>query len=350
MEALVKNSANAIKHYGSLDGLRSYAMICIIIMHVRAFLPYPKANVIGSFSSFVALFMMVSAFSLCCGYYVKIKNGICQPAKFYEKRYLRILPYFLFLCLLDFSIQPSIPAFFELFANSTLCFGLLPNSQMNMLGLGWFIGQIFLFYIMFPFYVFMIDNKRRGWIALTVSVIFTVICIAYFYKPPFVNAESQPMHLHNILYFMPFFLMGGVIYLYRESIELIFNHKKAVSIVFTVLVSVGYFIAVDAIQSYYLRFFLTLVVFSIWLMFAISTNSAILSNKVTRFLSKISLEMYLAQMFIFRGIQMAHLENYISNDTLLYILVAFFTVVLLIPFTYITKFYIVEKIVDKIIR
>ena len=88
--------------------------------------------------------------------------------------------------------------------------------------------------------------------------------------------------------------------------------------------------------------------FSIWIIYAISTSQKLLSNKLTAFLSKISLEMYLAQMFAFRGVQLLHLENIVSNETWLYVLTSFLTLAVVIPFTYITKTFIVDKIVDRL--
>lgn len=35
------------------------------------------------------LIMIISAFSMCCGYYERIKSGAITPAKFYAKRYHR---------------------------------------------------------------------------------------------------------------------------------------------------------------------------------------------------------------------------------------------------------------------
>jgi peptidoglycan/LPS O-acetylase OafA/YrhL len=46
-----------------------------------------------------------------------------------------------------------------------------------------------------------------------------------------------------------------------------------------------------------------LVLYLPWLMYAISVESKILSNKVMKYLSGISLELYLAQMVIFRAIE-----------------------------------------------
>lgn len=342
--------SNIKERYDSLDGLRAYSMICIVIMHVKAFLPYTKVSVIGSFSLLVALFMMVSAFSMCCGYYVRVKNGAIQPSKFYGRRYMRILPYYAFLCMLDFAINPNISALYELFANTTLCFGLLPNPKMDMMGLGWFIGLIFVFYLLFPFFVFMIDNKRRSWVSFGVSFIFSLIGLVYFYRPPFVGKDMSIHSIHNIIYFMPFFVIGGIIYLYRNSIIQYGKSHKLLFALLTLFISVSYFIAISNTKNEYITLILTLFTFSIWVLYAISYNSRFLNNKLTNFLSDISMEMYLAQMVVFRGVQMLHPERYIQNDTVLYIVVSLLTLGLLVPFTYITRNYIVDRIVDKITK
>lgn len=322
-------------------------MILIVIMHVKAFLPYSKAGVIGTFSYLVALFMMVSAFSMCCGYYDRIKNGSIQPTKFYGRRYMRILPYFAFLCLLDLAIHPSITSLYEFFANTTLCFGLLPNPNMDMMGLGWFVGLIFIFYLLFPFFVFMIDNKCRSWFSFAITIIFSILAVAYFYKPPFIEATT---HIHNIIYYMPYFVVGGMIYLYRgQVISFGVSHKGWITFL-TILITIGYYIVVGSSTDEYLRLLLSLFVFATWVFYAISINSKFLNNKFTRFLSGISMEMYLAQMVVFRGVQMLHPERYIQNDTILFIIVSLITLILLVPFTYITKNYIVDKVVDKIVK
>ena len=67
------------KRYASIDGLRSYASIGIISMHVMTngqyALPTPLSLLISPMGEFVYLFMAVSAFSLCCGYYEQFING-----------------------------------------------------------------------------------------------------------------------------------------------------------------------------------------------------------------------------------------------------------------------------------
>ena len=68
-----------MKRYDSLNGLRTFACIGIILMHVKSNMNYQFGNyldiIINSFTQFVFLFMVISAFSMCCGYYEKIKNN-----------------------------------------------------------------------------------------------------------------------------------------------------------------------------------------------------------------------------------------------------------------------------------
>ena len=146
-----------LTYYGSLDGLRAYSAIGIILMHVLTNGNYGLSGfvfeqLIPSFTNLVFLFMAVSGFSLCCGYFDKIINNQISVAEFYSKRYAKIWPFFALLCILDFVISPSKNALYEVFANLTLCFGLLPNTDISVIGVGWFLGLVFAFYLVFPFF------------------------------------------------------------------------------------------------------------------------------------------------------------------------------------------------------
>jgi len=68
------------KHYGAIDGLRAIAAIGIVMMHMGANNNYEIGGyiynkIIPSFTNFVFLFMVISAFGMCCGYYEKFKAG-----------------------------------------------------------------------------------------------------------------------------------------------------------------------------------------------------------------------------------------------------------------------------------
>lgn len=86
--------------------------------------------------------MMVSGFGMCCGYYQKIIDQKISVEDFYKKRYIKIWPYFALLCALDFMMSPSKESVFEVFANLTLCQGLLPNAKISVIGVSWTLAVI----------------------------------------------------------------------------------------------------------------------------------------------------------------------------------------------------------------
>lgn len=159
------------ERYDNLDGLRSYAAIGIVMMHVLANSKYVVhgflfSRMIPSFTDFTFLFMVISAFSMCCGYYEKFKDGKIDIEHFYKRRYQRLWPFFAILCTIALVVSISVKSFFEWFADLTLMFGLIPNNNIEIIGVGWFIGLVFVFYMMFPFFIFAIGNKKRAWFSL----------------------------------------------------------------------------------------------------------------------------------------------------------------------------------------
>ena len=70
------------ERYGALDGLRAYAAIGIVLMHVLSNIGvkpsenYMTETLIPWFTDFTLMFMVVSGFSLCCGYYDKVVERI----------------------------------------------------------------------------------------------------------------------------------------------------------------------------------------------------------------------------------------------------------------------------------
>ena len=122
------------ERYEGIDGLKAYAILGIALMHVLANGEYGIGGfvferLIPSFTNLVFLFMMVSGFGMCCGYYQKIVDQKISVEDFYKKRYVKTWPYFALLCALDFVISPSKESLFEVFANLTLCQGLLPRTS-----------------------------------------------------------------------------------------------------------------------------------------------------------------------------------------------------------------------------
>ena len=108
------------RRYEAIDGLRMISCIGIVSMHVLANSNYDVEGFvferfIPSLTNLVFLFMTISAFGLCCGYYEKMTVGTIDIVSFYKKRYKKILPFFALLCLLDFVVSPSLGSVYEIF-------------------------------------------------------------------------------------------------------------------------------------------------------------------------------------------------------------------------------------------
>lgn len=222
------------ERYGAIDGLRMIACIGIMMMHMQANNSYKidgyfYNTVIPSFTNFVFLFMTVSAFGMCCGYYEKVKNQQISLSDFYAKRFKKILPFFGILVLADVVLSPSRNAVYEAFADLTLLFGFLPNAgNISVIGVGWFLGLIFVFYLCFPFFCVLLANKKRAWISFAVSLLYNFVCAEYF-----------DVGRSNILYSACFFLAGGLIYLYRKELAKISPH---IAVMLTVASIVAYYL------------------------------------------------------------------------------------------------------------
>ena len=331
--------------YGALDGLRAYAALGIVLMHVLSNVivkpteNYMTTELIPFFTDFTLLFMIVSGFSLCCGYYQRIKDGTVTPAVFYKKRYARILPFFAVLCMLDFIISPSIGSLYETFTNMTLCFGLLPPSvEIHVIGVGWFLGVVFLFYMLFPFYVFMLDNKRRAWFSFAVALLFAFLSIVYYSDPG----------RRCMVFCAPLFVSGGVVYLYRKCIAEFGKRHSVFSCVLTLAATVCYFVFKKSIPGGIMSYTVELAVFTLWLVYAISSTDIVLNNRIVKYLSGISMEIYLAHMMVFRVVEKAHIHDFIGQGDLSYITVSLLTIGGVVCFAHVMKYYVLKPVVKRI--
>ena len=359
------------ERYSSLDGLRAFAAIGIAIMHIRANIDiapdrssFLYGMVIPSLTNFVYMFFMISAFSMCCGYYERMKTGQISMNKFYTRRYQRILPYFALLILIDClaphgankhelstmtaevvdTVNPIISQLYESFANLTLCFNLLPNPDIKVIGVGWYLGIVFLFYMLFPFFVFMLDNKRRMWISLILTFVFCFIAIDYFFTCKFINFSVTR---HNIIYSAPFFVIGGGIYLYRTAIVSWVKQNRWLMLAICWLAVAGFLLT----KHYDFEFVVVMsLLCGLWLCYAIGTQGCVLNNKVTHYLSNISMEIYLCHMMAFRGVEMLHLSRYIQLPELLYWLTCILTLAVAIIFSHVVKYKIFPLIEPYLFR
>lgn len=324
-----------MKRYNNLDGLRTFAAIFIILMHIRVNADYQLpdciiVDIINMAALLVELFFIISGFGMCCGYYESVKNRQISMDSFFKKRYLKILPFFAILVCIDLLLSFNQSSLIESFSDLTLMYGFFPNSHIKVIGVGWALGVIFAFYMLFPFFVFMIWNKKRAWFFLAVTIMINYFCKHYF----LVDGKSVDC---NIASWLCYFVAGGLIYLYREQIENVVSRFRIVSLILVALISIGWYITPSYIGSIDISTIKLIILFSSWLSYAISVKSVILLNPFTKYMSGISFEIYLSHMVIFRVVEKLHLLHLFNNDVLSYIVVSVIVLILVSAFATIMK-------------
>lgn len=328
------------EYYNSLNGIRALAAIGIVLMHVEANGKYDihgvvYEKVIFQFGYFAFLFMVVSAFSMCCGYYDRILNNKISIVDFYNKRYKRIWPFFALLVVLDLIVSPGKEALMEGFADLTLCFSLLPNPKISVIGVGWTLGIIFVFYLLFPFFCYLISDRKKAIFSFIAALALHFMCVYYFCDATHVKDNFNIDT--NIIYCAVYFFAGGIIYLYRKEILKIFSYNKYISLLTVMAVTVIIFVVCknSSIKC--------LVIFALWMCYAISVEGKILNNKITKYISDISMEIYLCHMLMLRMVEKIHLGRLIGNGIPAYVITSVIVVVMASVFAVIAK-YVINKV------
>lgn len=290
--------------------------------------------IISSLGMFVLLFMIISAFSMCCGYYEKVKNNFISPKAFYGRRAKRILPFFALMTIIDILFEHNISSICEGFSNITLFFNFF-QKEIKVIGVGWFIGIVCVFYMLFPCFVALMDNKKRAIVVTVISIILTAIAVDYF----------KINYRENFSLYFPFFTIGGLIYLYRRDIIKIVSKNYYLFLLVCITITCLYFI-INVRDSLALRM-MQLLMFSMWVCFGIAKPNKFLSNKIMNFISGVSMEVYLSHMMFFRIVQKCELDGIIPNSSLNYIFIFTLTLLGAIIFSYFVKYKIINKLVLK---
>lgn len=314
-------SNNVVKKYDAIDGLKVIACLGVILVHMRSnggyVLNSNAITIIDLCKTMLNLFFIVSAFGMCCGYYRRVLDNKIDLTSFYKKRFIRVLPFFTILVLIDVLMKPTMNKIYEGFADVTLMFGFT-GKRLSVIGVGWFLGLIFIFYLIFPFFCVLIENKRRAWI------VFVLACAWHF-----VAATHFKLNITNILFSGVFFVVGGLIYLYRDQIEKI-NRWIMLGIVVISIVA-----CIMSNRNYWV----SIVMLSAIVMYAISVNGkfTILDNKAFKFIASISMEIYLSHMVIFRVVEKLGLTHKFGKGALQYAITTILVLAGSIVFAFVLK-------------
>ena len=215
-------------------------------------------------------------------------------------------------------MSPSKESMFDVFANLTLCQGLLPNAKISVIGVSWTLAVIFVFYMLFPFFCFLIGNKKRAWGVAVTALLFNWLSGVYFFDGNHI-VDSLSVGFTprlNIVYDAIYFIAGGLIFLYRKELAEFASKHKVIAGTILLIATVVYF----AVGGYTLMMLLFCVAA---LIYTIGCNRrGVLVNPIVKFLGGISFEIYLCHMVIYRVFEKLHLVHLFGNGLLAYIFTA----------------------------
>jgi peptidoglycan/LPS O-acetylase OafA/YrhL len=200
-----------------LDALRGLAAVYVVLFHVMAMPSPPLATdpisgaVLGAGGTGVALFFVISAFSLCYTMPRHARSGT-PLLSFYLHRVFRIAP--LFLVMLVFSIWRAGrgdrigPSLGEVAASLTFTFNLFTGWEEGIVAASWAIGVEMLFYAVFPLLYVLITTLARAWVAAIMSTAaMWLACAGVFGGPGLAAVDSFGLLRH-----LPVFTYGILAY------------------------------------------------------------------------------------------------------------------------------------------
>lgn len=166
-----------------IDTLRGFAALYVAIFHMTL-LPRPElelpvwaGRIAKTGGTGVALFFMVSAFSLCLTMPQHEKDGT-GLAGFYIRRLFRIAPLFYvmiaFTLLRDRYYFHTSHSFGEIFKNIFFVFNFDPGRQTGIVWASWTIGVEMIFYCLFPFLYRFANTLPKIFLALAALVVLSM--------------------------------------------------------------------------------------------------------------------------------------------------------------------------------
>lgn len=309
-------------HLGGIESLRAYAACAIVIFHVIHLtgtpLPHSLEFMKWYFGFGVPLFFVVSAFSLAYGY----EGRLGAPAdvwKFYLRRVFRIAPLFYAMVaynLLTVGDTSSLgDRAGEIAANLAFVFNLFPNLVEGISPASWSIGVEMVFYAIFP----LILVAVRGPVSAAIgTVAATVAAVLFALRMDLLGDVPGAFIQHGFLFNLPYFGFGLLAYFTYRHMSPRLGPAALAAAVAGLLVLYGMAIWPTPLMPGRIG---NTVYQALWgapfalLCLAMAHNPpAILSNRVTRFLGKISFSLYLTHPYVISALTGA--GAYASINTL----------------------------------
>lgn len=300
-----------------LDALRGIAALWVVLFHM-IYIPVPNLAAprwaapwvtVGGMG--VTLFFVVSAFSLC--YTMPYHHRERRPLlSFYVRRFFRIAPLFYFILAASivygahhFAFIPDLGA---ILASILFVFNFIPDMQVGIVWASWTIGVEMPFYLLFPLFYRWFDNAWKAGAFLA----FTILCagLAKFLVGLAAPGSDEFMKW-SIARHLPVFACGMLSF-HICTIILRNGSPGRERGIFIVGLALLLFTALlqgstpGLLDSYYWQ----AIMFSALLVGLAIHPTAVLVNRLTAFLGKLSYSLYLIHPILIHSLSPVYHKIY----------------------------------------
>ena len=217
-----------------IDALKGIAILLVVLVHFNQSFNAPNHIIrllSGLGSHGVQFFFIISAFLLCCSYYKNISSQNYSLLRFVRDRISRVLPLYYVSLVVYIIMRLTIGAFGGLVIwKSVICHillinGLIPNYINDLLGIEWYVADLFILYSLTPILLRIIKNIRGSIIAFVLSVILAFLVKEIYSYLVEVGVVEDGVFMHFFFTTSGFFVqfpcmaMGIVVYYLTKDIS-----------------------------------------------------------------------------------------------------------------------------------
>ena len=272
--------------------------------------------------------MCVSIFFIISGYlaFLSFEKNLSTPSPqklssvftWYKKKLLRLIPMY-YLAIIISMITNNYSTFWlgneghvtvwNIISHVLFLHGLFPHYTNSILSVEWYLGVLFLFYLLTPLLFRLINSLEKSIIALIISImacpiVNSLICsLLPFENDPVVYSTYKDMF--SPLRHFPVYIMGMCIFFILKSKDIFsFKHSRPLSyslLIFSLFMLIG-----QALGQNTLFHISNQIMYGIWFSIIILSQSIhtspILCNSIFDTIGKYSYVMYLFQFIVINTI------------------------------------------------
>lgn len=298
------------KHYEGLTATRGIGALCIIAYHMYVLEGYVGINhfldrTVGVGGVFVQLFFILSSFSLMCGYAETINKNECDLEQFYKRRFIKLMPVFYTALILHLFLN-SLMGVKENIANvigtASFLFAFMPTHQESVVMAAWALGIEIIFYLLFPVFLILTKTIKNTIITLGAS------CVMYWTYVSYYGVGVYQEYINIIRQFIPF-VCGAILYHAIPYLEGLSKKKRRISLGVNYLALTIMFVLWDNGLN---GLIVVLLSFCLLIINQIGIKDVLINNIFFRSLGKVSYELYLFHMIVYRVLYYLEVNNTIQ--------------------------------------